>query len=63
MVNAWMKGAIIGFPLSLVLLGLLYMTWTTVIAIVFTLLVIAAMDWSGQGDGREGCDLHTSCEH
>ena len=63
MVNAWMKGALIGIPLGIVFLAFLYMTWTTVLAVFFTVLVIAAVDWSGQGDGREGCNLHTSCNH
>lgn len=63
MVNAWMKGAVIGLPLGVLFVGLLYMTWTTVLAVVATTIIIALMDWSGQGDGREGCNLHTSCNH
>lgn len=31
--------------------------------IVFVIVVISMMDWSGQGDGREGCNRHTSCNH
>ena len=63
MVNAWMKGAIIGIPLAVLLLGLFYIPVTTLLALLFTIAVFCAVDWSGQGDGREGCNLHTSCDH
>ena len=27
------------------------------------LLLGSLMDWSGQGDGRQGCNRHTNCNH
>lgn len=33
------------------------------LAFVIIVAVASMMDWSGQGDGREGCNRHTSCNH
>lgn len=64
MVNAWMKGATIGVPLGILFVALLHLGFVTFLILVVALAVLASMmDWYGQGDGREGCNLHTSCDH
>ena len=63
MVKNWLKGVILGIPIFILIYGLIVTPWTTIAAIIFTAAVLALMDWSGQGDGREGCNLHTTCNH
>jgi len=64
MVNAWMKGVIIGIPLGVIFVGLLHLGLVAFLVISGSVLVLASMiDWYGQGDGREGCNLHSSCNH
>lgn len=37
--------------------------WLFLGILVGGIVIIAMIDWSGEGDGREGCNRHTSCNH
>lgn len=37
--------------------------WLAILVAMLVLGVVSFMDWSGQGDGREGCNRHTSCSN
>jgi hypothetical protein len=54
---AW--GALAGLLLVLASHGIIMMLGIA----LFVLIVVSMMDWSGEGDGREGCNRHTSCNH
>lgn len=55
----WIKGAAIGLLLGFILVIFSHIGWWVFPLAVFVL----CLDWSGQGDGREGCNLHTVCNH
>lgn len=59
-----MRGILLGIPLGIVFV--LILNWGLIpflIVGVGVTLLASMMDWSGQGDGREGCNLHSSCNH
>lgn len=53
-------GALIG--LAIAVLPQVNLAVAFVVALII-LGILAGVDWSGQGDGREGCNRHTSCNH
>ena len=55
----WFKGLAIGSTIGFLLVIFSHIGWWAIPLALF----VFCLDWSGQGDGREGCNLHTSCNH
>jgi len=59
-----LKYILIGLAIGLFLVLLGNVTlWAILCALGFILVLASFVDWSGQGDGRQGCNRHTNCNH
>jgi len=58
----WLLGSLAGVALFLALLVIIKGLIVLVI-LGLVIFLVSCMDWSGQGDGREGCNRHTVCRH
>lgn len=58
-----MKAWILGFFLGSIAMTIVIFIPTSILFLGGMLIVVSFMDWSGQGDGREGCNRHTVCDH
>jgi len=54
----------VGLILGLMIVMFTKFTLVTMGIVVLLFIILASfMDWSGEGDGRQGCNRHTNCNH